>query len=63
MITAIEDLRKIIETLPPDEGAELVEQGICIDTEDISLSPTLEAELNLEVWNINDIADDDEDEE
>ena len=63
MITAIEDLRKIIETLPPDEGAELVEQGITIDTEDISLAPTLEAELNLEVWNINDIADDDEDEE
>ena len=63
MITAIEDLRKIIETLPPDEGAELVEQGICIDTEDISLSPTLEAELNLVVWNIDNYAYDDEDEE
>ena len=61
LITAIEDLRKIIERLPPDDGAKLVEQGITIDTEDISLAPTLEAELNLEVWNINDIADDEED--
>ena len=61
LITAIEDLRKIIETLPPDDGAKLVEQGITIDTEDISLAPTLEAELNLEVWNINGYADDEED--
>ena len=63
LITAIEDLRKIIERLPPDDGAKLVEQGISIDTKDFALAPTLEAELNLEVWNINDIADDDEDEE
>ena len=63
LITAIDDLRKIIETLPPDEGAELVEQGICIDTEDFALPITLETELDLEVWNINDIADDEEDEE
>ena len=61
LITAIEDLRKIIETLPPDDGAKLVEQGITIDTEDISLAPTLEAELNLVVWNINDYAADEED--
>ena len=63
LITAIDDLRKIIETLPPADGAELVEQGITIDTEDFALALTLEAELNLEVWNINDIADDEEDEE
>ena len=61
LITAIEDLRKFIETLPPDDGAKLVKQGITIDTEDISLAPTLEAELNLEVWNINDYAADEED--
>ena len=60
LITAIEDLRKIIETLPPDDGAKLVEQGITIDTKDISLAPTLEAELNLVVWNINNYAADDE---
>ena len=58
LFNAIEDLRKIIETLPPDEGAELVEQGICIDTEDIALPITLEVELNLEVCNINDNAAD-----
>ena len=66
LITAIEDLRKIIETLPPDDGAKLVEQGITIDTEDFALAPTLEAELNLEVWNFadeDDCDDDDEDEE
>ena len=61
LITAIEDLRKFIKTLPPDDGAKLVKQGIIIDTEDISLAPTLEAELNLEVWNINDYAADEED--
>ena len=60
LITAIEDLRKIIETLPPGDGAKLVEQGITIDTKDISLAPTLEAELNLVVWNINNYAADDE---
>lgn len=59
LFNAIEDLRKIIETLPPDEGAELVEQGICIDTEDIALPITLETELDLEVYNINENADDD----
>ena len=59
LITAIEDLRKIIETLPPDEGAELIEQGIIIDTEDFALPITLEIELDLEVYNINDNADDD----
>ena len=62
LFTAIDDLQKIIETLPPADGAELVDQGIVIDTEDISLVPTLEAELNLEVWNINDIADEDDEE-
>ena len=56
LITAIEDLRKIIETLPPDDGAELIEQGIIIDTEDFALGITLETELNLEVCNINDTA-------
>ena len=56
-------MRKFIETLPPDDGAKLVEQGITIDTEDISLAPTLEAELNLEVWNINDYADDEDEDE
>ena len=59
LFTAIEDLRKIIETLPPDEGAELVEQGICIDTEDIALPIALKTELDLEVYNINENADDD----
>ena len=63
LITAIEDLRKIIEKLPPDDGAKLIDQGITIDTEDFALGITLETELNLEVCNINDIADDDEDEE
>ena len=62
LITAIDDLRKIIETLPPDDGAKLVEQGITIDTEDISLAPTLKAELNLVVWNINDYAADEDEE-
>jgi hypothetical protein len=62
LITAIDDLRKFIETLPPDDGAKLVEQGITIDTEDFALAPTLEAELNLEVWNINDIADEEDEE-
>ena len=32
-----------------------------IDTEDFALPITLETELDLEVWNINDIADDEED--
>jgi len=63
LITAIEDLRKIIETLPPDEGAELVEQGICIDTEDIALPITLEIELDLEVYNINENADDEDEDD
>ena len=63
LITAIKDLRKIIEKLPPDDGAKLVEQGITIDTEDFALALTLEVELNLEVWNINDYAADEEDEE
>ena len=63
LITAIADLRKIIESLPPADGAELVDQGIIIDTEYWTLALTLECELNLEVWNINDIADDDEEEE
>ena len=63
LITAIKDLRKIIEKLPPDDGAKLVEQGIAIDTEDISLAPTIKAELYLKVWNINDYADDEDDEE
>ena len=58
LITAIEDLRKIIEKLPPDEGAELIEQGIIIDTEYFALPFTLETELDLEVYNINDNADD-----
>ena len=62
LITAIDDLRKIIETLPPDDGAELIEQGIIIDTEDFALPITLETELDLEVWNINDIADDEDEE-
>ena len=61
LITALEDLRKIIETLPPDEGAELIEQGIIIDTEDFALPITLEIELDLEVYNINDNADADDD--
>ena len=59
LITAIEDLRKIIETLPPDDGAELIEQGIIIDTEDVALGIALETELNLEVCNINDNVSDD----
>ena len=59
LITAIEDLRKIIERLPPDEGAKLIDQGITIDTEDFALGITLETELNLEVCNINDNAADD----
>ena len=63
LITAIEDLRKIIETLPPDDGEKLVKQGIAIDTENISLAPTLKAKLNLKVWNINDYADEEEDDE
>ena len=58
-ITAIDNLRKIIETLPPAEGAKLIDQGISIDTEDFALGITLEAELNLEVCNINDNAADD----
>ena len=59
LISAIEDLRKIIETLPPDDGAELIEQGIIIDTEDVALGIALETELNLEVCNINDNVSDD----
>ena len=59
LITAIEDLRKIIEKLPPDDGAKLIDQGITIDTEDFALGITLETELNLEVCNINDNAADD----
>lgn len=63
LITAIDDLRKIIETLPPADGAELVDQGIVIDTEDWTLALALECELNLEVCNINDDEDDEEEEE
>ena len=59
LITAIDNLRKIIVTLPPDEGAKLIDQGITIDTEDFALGITLETELNLEVCNINDNAADD----
>ena len=54
LITAIDELQKIIEMLSPDDREKLVVQGIPIYTKDLTLAPALECELDLDVFNISD---------